>query len=441
MHTTMDVDSLFAQESWDRDVYLALQRTAFAGQDSFERFRDLVGQLDRQYSGGGDSLAIALKLGLCQRLLGQQQRAAELQAKARPGALRDYYYGLTLRDLAQHKEALAAFERAAAAGWDEIDCACQRAETLLATGEVDAARRLHALVASAGSDRAAWHFVQGKLKEADGDLDGAIGAYEQAAELDPQEGRYRFRLAYLYDLHGSDERAMDMYEQCAALPVVRANALLNLAVLYEDNGDYDAALRCLRRVLIVDPNHARALLFLRDVEASTDMFIDEDQEREREEQVQILETPIGEFELSVRARNCLKKMSINSLGDLLRISEAELLAYKNFGETSLNEIRAMLSQKGLRLGQMAETTPRQRLEPRHATAVANPEALARPVAELELSVRSRKCLQRLAIATIGELCARTEAELLATRNFGQTSLNEIKRRLAELNLRLRRPGE
>jgi len=38
-------------------------------------------------------------------------------------------------------------------------------------------------------------------------------------------------------------------------------------------------------------------------------------------------------------------MNINTLGDLLRISEAELLAYKNFGETSLNEIKVMLKQK------------------------------------------------------------------------------------------------
>ena len=60
--------------------------------------------------------------------------------------------------------------------------------------------------------------------------------------------------------------------------------------------------------------------------------------------------------------------------------------------------------------------------------------------ELELSVRSRKCLQRLGINTLGELTARTEADLLATKNFGQTSLNEIKRRLSESGLTLRSPN-
>ena len=47
-------------------------------------------------------------------------------------------------------------------------------------------------------------------------------------------------------------------------------------------------------------------------------------------------------------------MKIRTLGDLLKITEAELLSYKNFGETSLVEIKAMLSQKGLRLGQGLE---------------------------------------------------------------------------------------
>ena len=65
----------------------------------------------------------------------------------------------------------------------------------------------------------------------------------------------------------------------------------------------------------------------------------------------MLNIPVTDFELSVRSRNCLKKMNIKNLGDLLRTSEQELLSYKNFGETSLNEIKSLLASKGLRLGQ------------------------------------------------------------------------------------------
>jgi DNA-directed RNA polymerase subunit alpha len=60
------------------------------------------------------------------------------------------------------------------------------------------------------------------------------------------------------------------------------------------------------------------------------------------------------------------------------------------------------------------------------------------VADLELSVRSRKALQRLNINSLGELASRTEDELLGCKNFGQTSLNEIKQQLAAFGMSLRK---
>jgi DNA-directed RNA polymerase subunit alpha len=62
------------------------------------------------------------------------------------------------------------------------------------------------------------------------------------------------------------------------------------------------------------------------------------------------------------------------------------------------------------------------------------EHLFRPVAELELSVRSANCLQNADIKFIGELVQRTEAEMLKTKNFGRKSLNEIKEILREMGL-------
>lgn len=62
------------------------------------------------------------------------------------------------------------------------------------------------------------------------------------------------------------------------------------------------------------------------------------------------------------------------------------------------------------------------------------ENLFRPVAELELSVRSANCLQNADIKYIGELVQRSEAEMLKTKNFGRKSLNEIKEILHEMGL-------
>jgi DNA-directed RNA polymerase subunit alpha len=167
------------------------------------------------------------------------------------------------------------------------------------------------------------------------------------------------------------------------------------------------------------------------------MFYDEEREKKRSRKNQILETPISDFELSVRSRNCLRKMNLRTLGDLLNITEAELLSYKNFGETSLREIKAVLEQKGLHLGQALEDKQLQPDEPEPESTPEDHGLLNKSVDDLQLSVRARKCLQKLNIRTLGELTRTTDAELLGCKNFGVTSLNEIKRMLSGVGLTLR----
>jgi DNA-directed RNA polymerase subunit alpha len=230
---------------------------------------------------------------------------------------------------------------------------------------------------------------------------------------------------------------------------VHLNALMNLAVLYEDNNHYDEAHRCLDAILRTNPNHERARLYMKDVESARSMYFDDDDHRGNQRNA-MLDIPLSDFELSVRSRNCLKKMNLKSLGDLLKTSEQELLSYKNFGETSLNEIKALLAQKGMRLGQALEGGLGAAPAVGGAAAVRRPastagdvppEVLAKTVGDLELSVRSRKALQRLNINSIGELVSRTEDELLGCKNFGQTSLNEIKQQLATFGVGLRKLQE
>jgi len=273
-----------------------------------------------------------------------------------------------------------------------------------------------------------------------GQIETAIDRLDEAHELDHENEDVMFKLAYLLDLRGSDERAIEIYEILADRRPVREGVLLNLSILYEDVSRYDDAEMCLSRLLSVNPNHAQANLYQKDVDSSLSMMYDEDYEKKTEKRNALLETPVTDFELSVRARNCLKKMNIRTLGDLLKITEAELLGYKNFGETSLDEIRQMLTNKGLRLGQALEEQQSQARKDLLKTVAANvPEhVLNKSVNELELSVRSRKALQRLGVASVGELATRTEAELLGVKNFGQTSLLEIKQRLTELGLGLRK---
>jgi DNA-directed RNA polymerase subunit alpha len=232
-----------------------------------------------------------------------------------------------------------------------------------------------------------------------------------------------------------------MYERCTAHPPTHVAAMLNLAVLYEEDSRLDEAEALVRAVLKESPGHVRAGQMLRSIESCQEMALEDPAHRERDGRDTMLDTPIADFELSVRSRNCLKQMNIRTLGDLLKTTEVELLSYRNFGETSLNEIKVMLAQKGLRLGQIAPQPEPPPVAPRLPSLTGDASLnLRRSISELELSVRSRKCLQRLGITTLGELILRTEAELLATKNFGHTSLTEIKQQLGNFGLSLRAAG-
>jgi len=282
------------------------------------------------------------------------------------------------------------------------------------------------------------HYRAGLEAERNGEREQAIGEFRAASNLDDNP-EYLFRLAYLLDLMGEEDEAIGIYEQLSKRDCPHVNVLLNLSVLYEDNGEVGKAEKCLKQILETNPTHPRARLFWKDTLASKDMYYDEEQARDRAKQSALLDTPVTDFELSVRARNCLRKMQIRTLGDLLKISEAELLSYKNFGETSLVEIKHMLSSKGLKLGQGVEGgLGRHRKEVYAELAGKASEAvLNKPISVLELSVRARKALSMLGIHTLSDLATRTEAELMGVKNFGQTSLDEIKEKLTDHGLELR----
>jgi len=64
------------------------------------------------------------------------------------------------------------------------------------------------------------------------------------------------------------------------------------------------------------------------------------------------------------------------------------------------------------------------------------EKLTRSLAELNLSVRATNCLESEGINTVRDLVGRTEEQLLQVRNFGETTLQEVKDRLHAIGLRL-----
>ncbi len=435
MDFTANVQSLLQQEPFDETALAKIREGAFASDKGLNDFNSLVNQ---QMAGGeAKQPAEALRIGLSLCALNRFDEALPYLEKAQDSREKWIYLGRTQRLLRNYTAARQAFEKARGAGAAPAQVAVELARTQVAAGEIDQADKMLQSVGVA-EQTADWHVTQAKVLEARGQRRQAVQSYEQALDLDQNHQEAIFRLAYLADLAGDDEQAVDYYESLLSGGPVHVHALLNLATIYEDRGQYDQAEECILKVLTIWPAHERARLFLKDIMAGQEMVIDEDVERFREKRSALFDIPIADFELSVRARNCLQSMGINTLGDLLRINEEQLLAYKNFGETSLDEIKHLLTSKGLRLGQALEEERKARQQEILKQVQGDPAILVKPVAELQLSVRARKALQRLNIQTIGELAARTESELLGVKNFGQTSLNEIRQRLGEYGLTLRK---
>ena len=102
----------------------------------------------------------------------------------------------------------------------------------------------------------------------------------------------------------------------------------------------------------------------------------EEREREQEEFNAALLRPVDDLELSVRSANCLQQAKIKYIGDLVQKTEPEMLKTKNFGRKSLNEIKQILEEMGLRLGMKLENWPPKELIEKERAQAATPDPTA-----------------------------------------------------------------
>ena len=378
-------------------------------------------------------------------LLGRLDEAATAMNRRRQNPVAMLILGRISEDRGDHAEAADHYKAAADGLKNEPRARLSLAAALRRSGDLDkAASQLDRIEKRFGkgapADVAAGiAFERGYLKEIAGEVEEALDFYEKAIETYPDHADATFRMGCIFDLRGEDARAAQCYEDSIAGGGSHVGAMINLSLLYEDRGDYERAIACYRDVLRTEPANRRAHLFLDGVIESTEEVYDELERKEQEKLDQILRMPVADFELSVRNRNVLARMSIKTLGDLVQKTEPEMLAYKNFGETSLQEIKQLLAFRGLRLGMKHDEVERRHKRERLALVMSDRDsrALSMPVGELDLSVRARRCVARQGIKTVGDLVTRTTKELLHTKNFGHTSLGEVRTKLAEMGLKLR----
>ncbi len=402
----------------------------------FGELRDAVQQMqdDEMLSPAGKT-----KLGVCEFLLGKFKNAHTTLKTADGSAMALFYLARCEFELGNYAGAIESYEKSQKSGYNEDQCKIGIAESLRYQGKIEEAMAILDNIFGPAEQTSEYMYQRAATVAAvGGRMNEAIALYERAVQTDENHAGALFGLALENDRMGNDDECLRLYERAAKAFPTGIGALINLGLIYEDNNQLDKAAGCYERILDCYPDHPQTVMYLKDASASGNMLYDEEQQRRNDRLAQTLNMPVANFELSVRSRNCLTKMGIDTIGDLTRTTESELLSSKNFGETSLVEIREMLSSKGLSLGQFAHE--KKSSDPPVDTSHLSPDEQAmldRPISDLNLSVRARKCMARLQINTIGELICKTGDDMLECKNFGVTSLNEVREKLTDLGLKMR----
>lgn len=122
-----------------------------------------------------------------------------------------------------------------------------------------------------------------------------------------------------------------------------------LNIILETNGSVDAE-AVIKRAATILQNQLSSFVELELVEEAVALPVSDDFDPQ-------LLAAVDELELTVRSANCLKAEQIYYIGDLIQKSEQDLLRTPNLGRKSLNEIKEVLTEKGLELGTPIENWP------------------------------------------------------------------------------------
>ena len=436
--TALDLKEILSAEDLTTEKLHELRREVHCHVDLRNQLEELVadfGPIAKKLSSENKG---EVRRGTAKWLLGLSEEAIPILEPTRSGKEKAYVLGQAYLEAERPSDALPQLKEAAEADGSDPLISAALCEAKIRAGKVDEAETHVERLLKKESAQA--YYLKGLLADLQGYHDEGLKAYEKALELEPGHPPSLFRVAYIMDLNGEDNRALEIYEQLRKLRPTHLATTLNLGVMYEDRGEFERAAQCYQSVLDYFPNHPRAQLYMRDAKASMTMFYDEDAARREAKMAQVLAQPVAEISFSPRVRTALQKLGINSLGDLCRHSEEDFLGIQNFGRTSLRELKEFLSSKGLGLASsgappMDAAVPA--AEPVVAAGPVPEELQKKNLADFEWSGRIRKVFEKLGVVSVGDLLAKSEKDLLKSKNLGVTSIKEIRKKLGQLGVAMR----
>ena len=159
------------------------------------------------------------------------------------------------------------------------------------------------------------------------------------------------------------------------------------------------------------------------------------------------EDDISVLQMSVRVTNCMNRVKLHTVGEFLDYPEDQFLDIRNLGKTSLEEIMRIRAELTGDSGAQFRLVDKEDLPEDDAQAddiivsgstAEDPPVLLYdlPISEMGLSVRARNCLNREGWTTASQLVGKSLEDLLAVKNMGRKTAEEILAAVSELSLRL-----
>ncbi|MBI5360587.1 MAG: tetratricopeptide repeat protein [Planctomycetes bacterium] len=439
--TTENIIEIFEKEKSSLHSLYGLKAAVHAALDNRKAIETLIKDIDKNQLKFSSENITATRKGIGLWATDNIKGAIETFEKAHSSKESSFFAGICRLESGEPEKALHLLNKVY-----EMDSISQDeneyllvvsalAESHTTSGKPDKALELLKKHQSKLNKSAEFHYQLGLAYDMQNYHPEAETEYKTSLKIEVDYPKALFRIAYKHDLYGNEEEAMRLYETLTNIKPPYVNAFLNLGTIYDDLQEYDKAEYCFKTVLDSIPGHKKAALFLKDVIASKNMFYDEDAKKKDEQVKKLMSITLTDFPLSARSKNCLSKLEVFTLGDLVRKTEDEIRSCKNVGETSIKEIKELLMQKGLALAESAEAA----MSMEHAAGLASPqELLSKSIDEIDWSPRCKKAIKKLKMTTIADIVSKSEQELLGCQNFGIVSLDEVKLKLTKVGLSLRK---